>query len=148
MTKKTEQELLDSYKNRIKKQNDAIKNRYDRVSATLPKGTIDRINALGLSINGVINQSVLAFLKLAEESSSNAERLEELQDFLDVASAENQERIKAAKKIEEERLEREQQAHKEEYAAMVDAWRKGETTEDPEKEQVRKENMIKYQGDF
>ena len=69
MAKKTEQELLDSYKNRIKKQNNAIKDKYDRVSATLPKGTIDRINTLGLSINGVINQSVLMFLEQAEKEN-------------------------------------------------------------------------------
>lgn len=66
---KTDQKMLDKYKARIKRQNNAIKENYDRVSATLPKGTVDRINALGLSINGVINDSVLAFLDCAEESA-------------------------------------------------------------------------------
>lgn len=65
---KTDQEMLDKYKARIKRQNNAIKENYDRVSATLPLGTIDRIKALGLTINGVINDSVLAFLECAEES--------------------------------------------------------------------------------
>lgn len=66
---KTDQEMLDKYKARIKRQNNAIKENYDRVSATLPLGTIDRIKALGLTINGVINDSVLAFLECAEETA-------------------------------------------------------------------------------
>lgn len=70
MAKKTDRELLDAYKKRMKKQNDSIKDKYDRVSAVLPKGTINRINALGLTINGVISQSVLDFLDSAEKSKS------------------------------------------------------------------------------
>lgn len=66
---KTDQEMLKAYKARIKRQNEKIKKDYDRVSATLPLGTINRIKALGLTINGVINDSVLAFLKCAEESA-------------------------------------------------------------------------------
>lgn len=66
---KTDQELLKAYKARIKRQNSRIKESYDKVTATLPKGTVDRIRALGLTVNGVINDSVLAFLECAEESA-------------------------------------------------------------------------------
>ena len=66
---KTDRELLETYKARIKAQNKAIKENYDKVTATLPKGTVRRIRALGLTINGVINDSVLAFLECAEEST-------------------------------------------------------------------------------
>lgn len=76
---KTDQEMLDKYKARIKRQNNAIKENYDRVSATLPLGTIDRIKALGLTINGVINDSVLAFLECAEESAEESPPQEHIQ---------------------------------------------------------------------
>lgn len=76
---KTDQEMLDKYKARIKRQNNAIKENYDRVSATLPLGTIDRIKALGLTINGVINDSVLAFLECAEESAEEPPPQERIQ---------------------------------------------------------------------
>ena len=68
---KTDAEMLEKYKERIKRQNNKIKEDYDRVSATLPKGTIERIKALGLTINGVINDSVLAFLECAEEEQES-----------------------------------------------------------------------------
>lgn len=64
---KTDQELLEAYKARIKRQNSRIKENYDKVTATLPKGTIERIKALGLTINGAINDSVLAFLECTEK---------------------------------------------------------------------------------
>lgn len=44
---------------------------YDRVSATLPKGTTERIKALGLSINGFINDLVLAELERLENGKSS-----------------------------------------------------------------------------
>lgn len=65
---KTDEEILNSYKARIKRQNRAIKDNYDKVTATLPKGTIDRIRALGLSINAAINKSLLAYLDYLEKS--------------------------------------------------------------------------------
>lgn len=63
---KTDKEMLDNYKARIKRQNNAIRENYDRISATLPKGTIDRIKSLGLTVNGVVNECVLAYLEEAE----------------------------------------------------------------------------------
>lgn len=41
-----------------KRQNEHIKNNYDRVSVTLPKGTKDKILASGESLNGYINSLI------------------------------------------------------------------------------------------
>lgn len=41
-----------------KRQNEFIRENYDRVSVTLPKGTKDRIKATGESINGFISRLV------------------------------------------------------------------------------------------
>ena len=53
-------EMLEKYKQRIKRQNEKIKQDYDRASVTLPKGTKDRIQALGYTVNGFLNSAVLA----------------------------------------------------------------------------------------
>ena len=63
---KSKKELQDYLTDRYKKQNDHIKDTYDRVSVTLPKGTKDRIKAQGLSINGYINKLVLDDLERLE----------------------------------------------------------------------------------
>ena len=42
-----------------KRQNDHIREHYDRVSVTLPKGTKEKITATGQSINGFINQAII-----------------------------------------------------------------------------------------
>ena len=72
--KNTDIEMLEKYKKRVKAQNEAAKENWDTVSCRLPKGTKDRIKALGLTVNGVINKSVLSFLECMEE-----ERKEELE---------------------------------------------------------------------
>lgn len=41
-----------------RRQNEHIKNNYDRVSVTLPKGTKDKILASGESLNGYINRLI------------------------------------------------------------------------------------------
>lgn len=74
---KSEKEMIEKYKARMKRQNEKIKENYDRVSATLPNGTIDRIKALGLTINGVINESVLAYLDCMEEAQAEEEQEEQ-----------------------------------------------------------------------
>ena len=66
-----EKQKLDNLNKRYKKQNEAIANKYDRVSATLPKGTKKRIDALGLSVNGLINSLVLAELERLERDKSS-----------------------------------------------------------------------------
>ena len=62
-----EKKKLDNLNKRYKKQNETIAKKYDRVSATLPKGTTERIKALGLSVNGLINKLVLAELERLED---------------------------------------------------------------------------------
>ena len=64
--KKKKKELQSYLTDRYKKQNDKIKDNYDRISVTLPKGTMDRIKAAGLSINGYINKLVLEDLEKLE----------------------------------------------------------------------------------
>ena len=66
-----EKQKLENLNKRYKKQNEAIANKYDRVSATLPKGTKKRIDALGLSVNGLINSLVLAELERLENGKTS-----------------------------------------------------------------------------
>ena len=66
-----EKQKLENLKKRYKKQNEAIANKDDRVSATLPKGTTERIKALGLTVNGLINDLVLAELDRLERGRTS-----------------------------------------------------------------------------
>lgn len=50
-----------------KRQNEHIKNNYDRVSVTLPKGTKEKIAATGETVNGFINRVVAAALDQLQE---------------------------------------------------------------------------------
>ena len=83
---KNDKEMLENLKARIKKQNEKAKENLDTVSCRLPKGTKERIKALGLTINGVINESVLAYLDCMEEAQAeeeqNAAESAEIQDSL------------------------------------------------------------------
>ena len=69
--KNTDIEMLEKYKKRVKAQNEAAKENWDTVSCRLPKGTKDRIKALGLTVNGVINDCVLKFLNTAENEHND-----------------------------------------------------------------------------
>ena len=52
-----EKEQLEKLKIRYKKQNDKIKNNYDRISVTLPKGMKEEIKTkTGKSINALVNE--------------------------------------------------------------------------------------------
>lgn len=120
---KTDKDMLDKYKERIKRQNNKIKEDYDRVSATLPKGTIERIKALGLTINGVINDSVLSFLEYAEQTREQAtqptsdsledksnpvheiEDMEKLQEYLEQLRKDNEQRKQVEKAVDKARIE-------------------------------------------
>lgn len=64
---KTKKELQVYLSDRYKKQNERIKENYDRVSITLPKGTKDRIKATGETINAYISRLVLEDLKRMEQ---------------------------------------------------------------------------------
>ena len=64
-------ERVERQQKRIKRQNEHIKENYDRVSVTLPKGTKERIQAQGLTVNGYINELVLEDLKRREGKESS-----------------------------------------------------------------------------
>lgn len=66
---KEQQEIIDKHKARIKAQNEAAKEKWDTVSCRLPHGTKDRVKALGLTVNGLINSSLLAELDRLEENA-------------------------------------------------------------------------------
>lgn len=66
-----DKKMIENYKSRVKRQNEKAKENYDRISVMLPKGTKDRIQAQGLTINGFVNQLVLD--KLDELENNNNE---------------------------------------------------------------------------
>lgn len=61
-----QQKIIDKQRKRVKTQNEKAKENWDTVSCRLPKGTKDRIKALGLTANGIINDSVLKELDRLE----------------------------------------------------------------------------------
>ncbi len=63
-------ERVERQQKRIKRQNEHIKENYDRVSVTLPKGTKQRINNLGESINGFICRLVSSELDRLEAGAA------------------------------------------------------------------------------
>lgn len=63
------QKAVETLQKRYKKQNEFIKNAYDRISVTLPKGTKERIKAIGESANGYITRLVLEDLKRQEQKN-------------------------------------------------------------------------------
>lgn len=60
---KSKAELQEYLQNRYKKQNEAAKENWDRISVSLPKGTKDQIKAKGETINGLINKLVAEWLE-------------------------------------------------------------------------------------
>lgn len=56
-------EAIKRLEKQYKRQNEYIKNSYDRVSVTLPKGTKEAIRATGNSVNGLINTLIAIWLK-------------------------------------------------------------------------------------
>ena len=63
----TGKEAKETLKKQYKRQNEHIKQKYDRVSITLPKGTRERIHAKGETVNGYITRLVLADLWKEDE---------------------------------------------------------------------------------
>ena len=81
----TGKEAIERLEKQYKRQNEHIKENYDRVSITLPKGTKERIKATGESINGFIIRSVLADLdrlEVKEEQPGTAEQEEDKPPFM------------------------------------------------------------------
>lgn len=66
-----EKKMIENYKSRVKRQNEKAKENYDRISVMLPKGTKDRIQAQGLTINGFVNQLVLEKLDELEKNNNS-----------------------------------------------------------------------------
>lgn len=82
----TGKEAIERLEKQYKRQNEHIKENYDRVSITLPKGTKERIKATGESINGFIIRSVLADLDRLEgkaEQTGTAEPAEDKPPFME-----------------------------------------------------------------
>ncbi len=158
-------------KNAAKRYNE----KFDRLAVNLPKGTRERIkNLTGMSGNAYISKVVLDDLERLEKESilyasekpieskentrpdetksekikTEAEKLAELQALVDAASVDNQKHIEEAEKAHEERLEQERKGRKEEYMAIINALRNGETTDNPEKEQLRQESIARTGYDF
>lgn len=67
---KTDKEIAEKARERARKQNEAAKNNWDCITCRLPKGTKERIQAQGLTINGFVNQLVLAELERLEASTT------------------------------------------------------------------------------
>ena len=65
-----EKKMIENYKSRVKRQNEKAKENYDRISVMLPKGTKDRIQAQGLTINGFASQLVLDKLDELENNKN------------------------------------------------------------------------------
>ena len=63
---KTDKEIAEKARERARKQNEAAKNNWDCITCRLPKGTKERIQAQGLTINGFVNELVLAELERSE----------------------------------------------------------------------------------
>lgn len=66
----TGKEAIERLERQYKRQNEHIKENYDRVSITLPKGTKERIKANGETVNGYITRLVLS--DLGEEKAEQA----------------------------------------------------------------------------
>lgn len=64
-----QQKIIATQRKRIKNQNEKAKENWDTVSCRLPKGTKERITALGLTVNGLINELVLAELDRLEKNN-------------------------------------------------------------------------------
>lgn len=73
---KTDKEIAEKARERAKKQNEAAKNNWDCISCRLPKGTKDRIQALGYTVNGFLNAIVLAELEKLEAEAPQATQAE------------------------------------------------------------------------
>lgn len=66
-----QQKIIDAHKARVKSQNEKAKENWETVSCRLPSGTKKRVKALGLTMNGLINSSLLSELDRLESEKSN-----------------------------------------------------------------------------
>lgn len=79
-------ELQEYYQDRFKRQNERAKDNYDRVSASLPKGTKERIEKAGKTANGLINELVIDYLDKTEaanrQQQKSADQRSDLPEFM------------------------------------------------------------------
>lgn len=73
----TGKEAKERLERQYKRQNEYIKNNFDRVSVTLPVGTKERIKATGESINGFVCRLVVGELSRLESRAESREEDEE-----------------------------------------------------------------------
>ena len=66
---KTDKEIAEKSRERARKQNEAAKNNWDCITCRLPKGTKERIQARGETVNGYINRLILADLERLENKA-------------------------------------------------------------------------------
>lgn len=66
---KTPEQIAANARERARRQNEKAKENWDIISCRLPKGTKDRIQAHGLTVNGTINAAVLAYLDDLEDKA-------------------------------------------------------------------------------
>ena len=71
---KEENDMLQSYKDRIKRQNDAVRNNYDKISCTIPKGTKDKIRSYVYSVNTFVNEAIRRYLAYLEPAKPVEEK--------------------------------------------------------------------------
>lgn len=85
---KEQQEQIDKYKSRARKQNEKAKEKWETVSCRLPIGTKGRIERHGLSINGLINRLVLTELDRLDAETGKTTQEAEKEVKTDTVSAE------------------------------------------------------------
>lgn len=150
---KTDKEILENYKARIKRQNKAIKEGYDKITAILPKGTVKRIKALGMSINKAVNDSLLSFLECMEEDQEeqqgeqicSVQSTETVQEELDVEETVSQEKpaIKETEKLSEKEEWMELQKQYEQRHEESKEWKR---KQEERKDQAEKERQEEFKN--
>lgn len=154
---KEKQEIIDKQKKRIKDQNEKAKEKWDTVSCRLPKGTKARIKALGLSVNGVINERVLAYLDCVEkereapvESTKQPKTEPITEPVVEVPQEQPKELEKAHRTPTTEDLQRWQllfDKEKEKQARKAENKREEEEKRE-QKEKIREESVLKAKYQF
>lgn len=74
MKREDEKKQLKNLRERYKKQNEYLKDKYDRVSAVLPKGTKERLQAIanrtGIKTSAFITKAVLDAIEREEKTAA------------------------------------------------------------------------------
>lgn len=68
----TGEEALKRLEKQYKRQNEFIKQNYDRTTITFPKGTKDAIKARGETVNGLVNRLVSDWIRNQDTSPETA----------------------------------------------------------------------------